>query len=153
MGLRDKLQDDLTVTLKNGELSSDAKERKLTTLRGLLNVVNAVLKENPEAGEADLVKAVAKAAKQRQDSIKAYEEGGREELAATEKAELEIIGEYLPEQMSEEAVRAVVQAKIEAAGGKGECDMGKIIGLVMAEIAGQTDGGTVSRIVKEELES
>jgi len=150
MSLKDKIQADLTALLKDSE--AESRETRITTLRGLLNIINAVLKENPEADEADLTKAIAKSAKQRQDSIKAYEEGNRAELAEAEKFELGIIQNYLPEQMAEEDVRKVVQAKIEVTGGKGECDMGKIMGLVMAEIAGQTDGGTVSRIVKEELE-
>lgn len=134
-----------------------AKEKdRLQVLRSLkAKLMEKEISERKD-GEAELnneqaVEVLMKAAKQRKESIEQFEEGGREDLAENEKAELEIIEEYLPEMMDEDEVRKVVQEKIEAMGASGMQDMGKVMGPLMGQLKGKADGSIVSRIVKEEL--
>ncbi len=134
-----------------------AKEKdRLQVLRSLkAKLMEKEISERKD-GEAKLtdeqaIEVLMKAAKQRKESIEQFEEGGREDLAENEKAELEIIEAYLPEMMDEEEVRKVVKEKIEALGASGMQDMGKIMGPLMGQLKGKADGSLVSKIVKEEL--
>jgi len=134
-----------------------AKEKdRLQVLRSLKAKLMEKEISERKGGEAKLtdeqaVEVLMKAAKQRKESIEQFEEGGRDDLAENEKAELEIIEAYLPEMMDEEEVRAVVKEKIEALGAKGMQDMGKVMGPLMGQLKGKADGSLVSTIVKEEL--
>lgn len=129
---------------------------KLRVLRSLkAKIMEKEISERKD-GEASLsdeqaVEVLMKAAKQRKESIEQFEEGGRDDLAENEKAELLIIEQYLPEMMDEEEVRAVVKEKIAATGASGMQDMGKVMGPLMGQLKGKADGSMVSRIVKEEL--
>jgi len=104
-----------------------------------------------EISEEQVVEVLVKAAKQRRESIDQFEKGGREDLAQTERAELEIIESYLPAQMGEEEIRAAVRQGIEETGAAGMQDMGRLMGLIMGRLKGKADGSAVNRIVKEEL--
>ena len=104
-----------------------------------------------EISEEQVVEVLVKAAKQRRESIDQFEKGGREDLAQTERAELEIIESYLPAQMGEEEIRAAVRQGIEETGAAGMQDMGRLMGLMMGRLKGKADGSAVNRIVKEEL--
>lgn len=129
---------------------------KLRVLRSLkAKLMEKEISERKE-GEAKLsdeqaVDVLMKAAKQRKESIEQFEEGGREDLAENEKAELKIIETYLPEMMDEEEVRSIVKEKITAVGASGMQDMGKVMGPLMGQLKGKADGSLVSKIVKEEL--
>jgi uncharacterized protein YqeY len=150
------------MTIKE-QIISDIKEAMKAKAKDRLQVLRSLKaklmeKEISERkdGEAELndeqaVEVLMKAAKQRKESIEQFEEGGREDLAENEKAELKIIEEYLPEMMDEDEVRKVVQDKIEAMGASGMQDMGKVMGPLMGQLKGKADGSMVSRIVKEEL--
>lgn len=89
--------------------------------------------------------------KKRRDSIEAYEKGGRPELADQEKLEVDILSKYLPEQMSEEEVKAYVKEAIRNAGASGPSDLGKVMGTLVPKLKGKADNALVSKIVKEEL--
>jgi uncharacterized protein YqeY len=136
-----------------------AKEQdRLRVLRSLKAKLMEKEISERKGGEAKLtdeqtVEVLMKAAKQRKESIDQFEEGGREDLAENEKKELVLIEEYLPEMMSEEDVRKVVQEKIKALSASGPEHMGKIMGPLMGQLKGKADGSMVSRIVKEELNS
>jgi len=104
-----------------------------------------------EISEEQVVEVLVKAAKQRRESIDQFEKGGREDLAQTERAELELIESYLPAQMGEEEIRAAVRQGIEETGAAGMQDMGRLMGLMMGRLKGKADGSAVNRIVKEEL--
>ena len=104
-----------------------------------------------EISEEQVVEVLVKAAKQRRESIDQFEKGGREGLAQTERAELEIIESYLPAQIGEEEIRAAVRQGIEETGAAGMQDMGRLMGLMMGRLKGKADGSAVNRIVKEEL--
>ena len=90
--------------------------------------------------------------KQRKDSAAVYMEQGREDLAAPELAEVEVISQFLPEALSEEEIEKVVVAVIDQVGAEGMKDMGKVMGIVSKRLAGQADGKTISNIVKQETE-
>ncbi|MEO6947929.1 MAG: GatB/YqeY domain-containing protein, partial [Nitrobacter sp.] len=89
--------------------------------------------------------------KQRQESVELYEKGGREELAAQERAEILVISGYLPKQMSNDDVKAAITAVITETGAAGIKDMGKVISALKAKYAGQMDFGKASGLVKAAL--
>ena len=101
--------------------------------------------------EDDEVKLVQKLVKQRKDSAAIFTEQGREDLAAPELAQVAIIEQFLPEQLTEEEIEKVVVQTIDAIGAEGMKDMGKVMGMVSKELAGQADGKTISTIVKNKL--
>jgi hypothetical protein len=152
MSIKDQIFADLKDAMKSKE------QDKLRVLRSLKAKLMEKEIEQRSGGEATLsdeaaLQVITKAAKQRKESIDQFEKGGREDLADNEKAELEIIEAYLPEMMSEDEVRAVVKNKIEVMGATGPQDMGKVMGPLMGQLKGKADGGMVSRLVKEELNS
>ncbi|MCP4975446.1 MAG: GatB/YqeY domain-containing protein [Maribacter sp.] len=104
-----------------------------------------------ELSEADETKLVQKLVKQRKDSAAIFTEQGRDDLAAPELAQVAIIEQFLPEQLTEEEIEKVVVQTIDAIGAEGMKDMGKVMGMVSKELAGQADGKTISTIVKSKL--
>lgn len=141
---------DLTQAMK------DKDQDKLKVLRSLkAKLLEREISERKE-GEATLsdeqtIEVLMKAAKQRKESIEQFEEGGREDLVASEEAELEIINSYLPKMLSEKEVRDIAREKIEALGAENMADMGKVMGAMMQELKGKAEGSLVSKVVKEEL--
>lgn len=101
--------------------------------------------------EADQIKLVQKLVKQRRDSAAIYTAQGRDDLAGPELAQAAIIEQYLPAQLSEAEIEAVVDRAIEATGASGMQDMGKVMGLVSKKLAGQADGNTISVVVRKKL--
>ena len=101
--------------------------------------------------EADETKLIQKLVKQRKDSAVIFTEQGRDDLAAPELAQAAIIQQFLPEQWTEEEIEKVVVQTIDAIGAEGMKDMGKVMGMVSKELAGQADGKTISAIVKNKL--
>jgi len=101
--------------------------------------------------DEEVIAVLKTEAKKRQDSIESYRQGGREELAQKEEAEIVIIKQFLPEQMSEDAVMVLTQEVIAEMGNPGSAGFGKIMGAVMAKAKGAADGAIVSKIVKEKL--
>ncbi len=100
------------------------------------------------AGE---IKLVQKLIKQRQDSLDIFEKQGREDLAVIEKEEIEVLSRYLPKQMSEDELRSFLQELKDSTGAEGMKDMGRLMGIASAKLAGKADGKTISTIVKELL--
>jgi uncharacterized protein YqeY len=127
---------------------------RLTALRSIKSLI--LLAQSEKGGGDDLsqdaeIKMLTKAAKQRRDSIEIYEQQGREDLAATEKAELEVIEEFLPKQMSEEELTDELKKIIEEVGASEPKDMGKVMGVATKKFAGKADGKVISGIVKSLL--
>jgi uncharacterized protein len=148
------LRDDINNAVKEAMKARD--ERKLSTLR----MVNSTIKNadieargqgKPPLSDGDLLGVLQKMIKQRQESVELYEKGGREELAAQERAEILVISGYLPKQMSDDEVKAAVAAIIAETGAAGIKDMGKVIGALKAKFAGQMDFGKASGVVKAAL--
>ena len=104
-----------------------------------------------DLSEDDEIKLIQKLVKQRKDSATIFTEQGREDLASPELAQVAIIEQFLPEQLTEEEIEKVVVQTIDAIGADGMKDMGKVMGMVSKELAGQADGKTISTIVKNKL--
>ena len=129
---------------------------RLTTLRGVLATFTneAVAKgKTPQdkLSDDEAIAVLRRLVKQRKDSIDQFEKGGRPELAESEKAEMVILEEFLPAQMSEEKIREIVLKKKEEMGAVDKSKMGIFMGAVMKETAGQADGSLVKKIVEEVL--
>ncbi len=139
------------------EMKAAMKAKDTVALESLRAIKSAILLAQTEKGaggemsEADEVKLVQKLVKQRKDSAAIYKEQGREDLAAPELAQVEVISRFLPEQLSEEEIEKVVVQTIDAVGASGMKDMGKVMGMVTKELAGQADGKTISTIVRSKL--
>jgi uncharacterized protein YqeY len=138
-------------------LKTAMKEKNQTALAALRAVKSAILLAQTETGskeeltEEQELKILQKQVKQRKDSAALYLEQGREDLAAPELAEADVIAQFLPEAMSEEDIKKAVDAVIAQTGAEGMKDMGKVMGLVSQELAGKADGKTISNIVKGQL--
>ncbi len=148
--LRDAINNDLKVAMKARD------ERRVSTLR----LVNSTLKnadiEARGQGKAaladeDVLGVLQKMIKQRHESVELYDKGGRADLATQEREEIAIISGYLPQQMSEDAVKAAIAEAIGDIGAAGMKDMGKVIAALKAKHAGKMDFGKVSALVKAAL--
>jgi len=109
------------------------------------------LEELSKLNEEEVVEVISGEAKKRKDSIFEFEKGGRQDLVDKETKELQIIQKYLPEQMSEDAVKEIVKKAIEETGAAGPKDTGKVMAKIMPQVKGKADGGIVSKIVGELL--
>jgi uncharacterized protein YqeY len=147
MGLRDRFSDSMKLAMK-------AKETKrLGTIRLMMAEVQkqgiATRNENPT--DEEILGVLAKMIKQREDSVIAYEQGARPELAAIEREEIVVIREFMPQQMSDEETCAAVKDAIAAAGAASLKDMGKVMAALKERHAGAMDFGKASATVKELL--
>jgi uncharacterized protein YqeY len=143
------LLDTLTADMKAAMKARD-KER-LQTIRMLISGVKNVLIDKPSFSESDEVDYLSTEAKKRRQSIEAYEQAGREDLAEVERAELLVIEQYLPQQLGEDEVRTIVAEAIASTGASGASDLGKVMGAIMPQIKGRFDGAKVRPIVQDLL--
>jgi uncharacterized protein YqeY len=133
------------------------KEKNQTALAALRAVKSELLLAQTASGskeditEEEEIKILSKLVKQRKDSAAIFLEQKREDLATPELEQAEIISQFLPEALSEEDIEKVVVMTIEQIGAEGMKDMGKVMGIVSKELAGQADGKTISNIVKAKL--
>jgi len=143
-----KYQEKITADLKTAMKARQAD--KVLVLRSLISVFkNARIEKGEDLKKEDEVKILSSAGKKRKESIEAYEKGGRKELADREKAELQIIEEYLPKQMSKEEVLQLIKELKEWESVKG--DFGQAMKLAMGQLRGKADGKVVAEAVKELL--
>lgn len=139
------------------EMKAAMKAKNTVALEALRAIKSALLLAGTEKGasdglsEADEIKLVQKLVKQRKDSATIFTEQGREDLAEPELAQAAIIEKFLPEQLSEADIEKAVVSAIETVGATGMKDMGKVMGMVSKQLAGQADGKTISNIVKAKL--
>jgi uncharacterized protein YqeY len=150
--LRDDINKSLTEAMKAKN------ERAVSTLR----MVNSTLKNadieargagKPALGDAEVISALQKMIKQRQESAELYKQGNRPELVKQEEEEIAIISAYLPKQMADADVAAAIDAAIKDTGAAGMKDMGKVIGVLRGKYAGQMDMAKASAAVKAKLQS
>ncbi|MBR9854688.1 MAG: GatB/YqeY domain-containing protein [Algicola sp.] len=150
MGLQEKVMTEMKAAMK---------AKDTIALESLRAVKSAILLAKTDKGagaelsEEDEIKLVQKLVKQRKDSAAIYTEQGREDLAEPELAQVAVIEKFLPEQLTEEEIEKVVVTTIDSIGATGMQDMGKVMGIVSKELAGQADGKTISSIVKTKLSS
>ncbi len=133
------------------------KAKNTVALQALRAVKSAFLLAKTETGsqedltEEQEIKIIQKQVKQRKDSAEIFVKQGRQDLADPELAELAVLEQFLPEALSEEEIEGVVISTIEDIGASGMKDMGKVMGIVSKELAGQADGKTISTLVKKHL--
>lgn len=147
MGLYEQLKNDMTGALRAGD------QKKLSVIRMVISAVKMleIEKTAKEIQEADILQILQKQVKQHKESIAQFEKGARPDLVAKEAEELKILVSYLPEQLSEAEVQKIVQAAIVETGAVLKSDTGKVMKVVMAKVAGKTDGKTVNRILAQFL--
>jgi uncharacterized protein YqeY len=144
------LKDQITEDMKNAMRAKDT--ARLGTIRLLLAAVKQKeVDERIELDDGAVVTIIEKLIKQRKDSISQFQTAKRDDLVAIESAELLILQAYMPEQMSEAEVAAVVAKAVAEVGATGPQDMGKVMGLVKSQLAGKADMGVVSAQVKAAL--
>ncbi len=147
--LKDKIQEDLKAAM----LARD--EAKLSAIRMLKSALQYHEIQKGGAGytatDEDVIDVIGREIKKRKESIELYEKGGRQELADKEKAEVDVLQAYLPEQMSEDEVRTLVEEAIKQTGASSMQDMGKVMGALMPKTKGKADAGLVSQLVKQKL--
>lgn len=150
MGLRDEI----------GAALKEAMKARAGDRVSTLRLVNAALKDADiarrgegaaEMAEPDMIAVLSKMVKQRQESVRAYDEGGRADLAAKERAEIAVIEEFLPRQLSGAEVEAAVAAAIAATGAASVKDMGRVMAELKGKYTGQMDFGAVGPMVKARL--
>lgn len=141
--------------LKQAMLAKD--ETKTSVLRMIISAISYFEIQKGGAGyeatEEDVQAVLQKEAKQHNDSIEQFKTAGRQELVDKETKELEIIKKYLPEQMSEEEIKKLVDEAVSQTEASAISDMGKVMGALMPKTKGKADGSLVSRLVKEALTS
>ena len=144
--LFDKLMDDLKTSMKAHDAVA------VNAIRGVIaKVKDLTVNAGKEMTDDAVIAVVAKGVKQREESIAQFTQAGRAELAENEKAEKAVLAKYLPQQLSEEEVAAVVKDVVAAAGAVTKKDMGRIMKEVMARVKGQADGKLVSKLVAAAL--
>ena len=144
------LKDQITEDMKNAMRAKDT--ARLGTIRLLLAAVKQKeVDERIELDDGAVVAIIEKLIKQRKDSISQFQAAKRDDLVAIENAELIVLQAYMPEQMSEAEVVAVVAKAVAEVGATGPQDMGKVMGLVKSQLAGKADMGVVSAQVKAAL--
>ena len=148
--MKQRLHDDMTAALKARD------EIRKSTLRMALTAVTKAEvagKEARELSDAEVLDVLTSEAKKRRESVTAYREAGREELANKEQAEADILAEYLPEQLTAEEIAALVTETIAATGAAelGPRGIGKVMGALQPKVKGKADGGAVSSEVKRQL--
>lgn len=127
-------------------------DREVSVLRMVKSAVkNAEISAKADLSDAEIVKILRREVKQREESIESFKAGNRTDLIEETKLEIEIIGKYLPAQMSEADIEKIVAEVIADAKPTGMSEMGKIIGLVMQKANGNADGGLVAGLVKKHL--
>lgn len=146
--LKDKIQEDLKASM----FARD--ELKTSTLRLLLSSLKNYEIEkglNYTATDEDVLTIIGREIKKRKEAIDAYRQAGREESAHKEQTELDILGAYQPEQMSEDEIRVIVKNAIVQTGASSMQGMGKLMGVIMPQVKGKADGNLVNKIVRENL--
>ncbi len=149
MSLRQKIIEDIKVAMKEGNVLKKDALRMLDSM--IKNTEIEKMKKEKGLTDEEIIEVIARAIKQRRDSAAQYETGGRADLAEKEKKEIEVLSVYMPEQLSEDKVREVVKEVITTVGATSKAEMGKVMGMAMSKLKGQTDGNLVKKIVEEEL--
>ena len=146
MSLKTRVQDDMKAALRAREAA------RLSALRLLIAAIKQrEVDERIELDDAGVVQAVEKLVKQRRDAAEQYDKAGRAELAAAERFEVEVLSAYLPAAMEAAELDAAIDAAVAESGATGAADMGKVMGLLKARVAGRADMTEVSRRVRARL--
>ena len=148
MSIKETLQKDLTEAIRGrNEITSGTIRMVLTAITN----EEVAGKEARVLSDEEVITVLSREAKKRREAAEAFETAGRTDKAALEKSEGEVIAKYLPAQLSEADIAAIIAEAIASTGAQGPGDMGKVMGAVKPKIAGKADGGLVSALVKAGL--
>jgi len=147
-GLKEKLNSDLREAVRGGD-----KVRRSVIRLVFAAVQNSEIARQAALEESDILGIIAKEARQRQESVEAFKKGNRQDLVAQEEAELAILEEYLPQQVTRDEIIAEVRRIIEEVGAQGPGDKGKVMPRLIAELKGRADGREINEVVTELLSS
>jgi len=147
-GLKEKLNSDLREAVRGGD-----KVRRSVIRLVFAAVKNTEIARQAALEESDILGIIAKEARQRQESVEAFKQGNRQDLVAQEEAELAILQEYLPQQMTRDEVIAEARRIIEEVGAQGPGDKGKVMPKLIAQLKGRADGREINEVVTELLSS
>ena len=146
MSLKGTITDDMKTAMKAGD------KDRLKVVRLILAAIKQVeVDSRKELDDPGVLGVLDKMVKQRRDSVEQFEKGGREDLAAIEKTEIEVLETYLPEQLGDAELDAMIDEVITAVGAESVRDMGKVMGAIKAKAAGRADMGAVGARVKARL--
>ncbi len=146
MSLKGQITEDMKSAMKAGD------KDRLKVVRLILAAIKQIeVDTREELDEAAVLTVLTKMVKQRRDSVDQFEKGDREDLAAIERAEIVVLHDYLPEQLSADELGTIVDEAIKSSGAEGIRDMGKVMGIVKSKAAGRADMGAVSSTVKDRL--
>ena len=147
MSLKQKLQEDLKSSMKNKET---IKKSVITLIRS--SIKQYEVDNRVELGDAEIVDLIAKQLKQTRDSREEFKKAGREDLVSKAEAEIEVLKEYLPQQLSEEELNKIVISTISEVGATSMKDMGKIMAAIKPKTKGRADGKMINELVKKNLQ-
>lgn len=146
MSLKVRIQDDMKQALKTGDRD------RLKVIRMLMAAIKQLeIDRRSELDDVEVLRVVEKMVKQRRDSANQFRQGGREDLAEIERAEIGVLDDYLPEPLSEAELNALIDETIAETGAAGMQDMGKVMGRLKGRVQGRADMGTVGATVKARL--
>jgi len=146
--LKQKLMDDLKQAMRGGD-----KVRRSVIRLAMAAIKNAEIARQATLGDTDILGIIAKEVRQRRESIEAFRLGNRPDLVAQEEAELAVLNEYLPQQMTREEIIVAARRVIEEVGAQGPGDKGKVMPKLIAELKGRADGREINAVVTELLTS
>ncbi|WP_209123005.1 GatB/YqeY domain-containing protein [Alkalihalobacillus sp. BA299] len=146
MNLLDRLTDDMKAAMKNKE------KEKLSVIRMVKSSLqNEQIKLGRELSEDETLTVLNRELKQRRESLHEFEKANRDDLASKLYGEIEVLQQYLPEQLSDEEITRIVQETIQEVGATSKADFGKVMGAIMPKVKGKADGGLVNRLVQQHL--
>src|SRR3989344_144678 len=158
--LKERIQNELKESLKKGDqnkrlvlgmLMTSVKNKELAKRQQLSKILSDAtdMENQSQLSDDEIIEVISSELKKRKESVEQFIAGGRQELVDKERAEIDILLTYLPEQLNEEEISKEIKSIISSLGAQGLKDMGKVISAVMTKLKGRADGTTVSRIVKE----
>lgn len=147
MSLNERLNEDMKQAMRNKE------KFELSVIRQIRSAIKYIeIDERKELNDEEVLHIINREVKQRKDSLQDFEKAGRDDLVEKINLELTIISKYLPQQLSEEEIQAIVKQTILEVGASSKADMGKVMGALMPKVSGRADGKIVNQIVQQMLQ-
>jgi uncharacterized protein YqeY len=147
MNLSERLNEDMKQAMKSRD------KFKLSTIRMIRStILNLEIDLKRTLDDSEVLDILGREIKQRKDALQEFEKAGRDDLVADAKAEIEIVGQYLPTQLSEEEIKVIVQQTIQETGASSKAEMGKLMSALMPKVKGLADGKLVNQLVQQFLQ-
>ncbi|WP_409341334.1 GatB/YqeY domain-containing protein [Paenibacillus sp. MBLB4367] len=146
MSLNERLNEDMKQAMKSQD------KFRLSVIRMVRSAIkNIEIDQRKTLDDSEVLDILSREIKQRRDSLLDFEKAGRDDLATTVKAEIDVIAVYLPQQLTEEEVKEIVQQTISEVGASSKADMGKVMSALMPKVKGRADGKLVNQVVQQSL--